>query len=234
MVCPDPEVFLVASAETERRFRQLLSTHEQILGGPDNQIYLGCCFLADPVYCLRLQDWGQQVGQNLAHKGVVGCFSVDFIGVRNPSSAAGTPWDLQALEINLRKGGTTHPQMILQFLTHGCYDPASGLFFDRQGQAKYYTATDDLQKDADRGLRPDDLMHMMAQHQLHFDAQTETGSFFHLMTMLQAFGKLGLTCIDNSAQEAQAICDRVIAVLDQTTGRTNLMLANPSQGASCQ
>jgi hypothetical protein len=63
-------------------------------------------------------------------------------------------WDLQAIEINLRKGGTTHPFMTLKYLTNGRYDLSTGLFYSQQGQEKYYIASDNLQKDRYQGLMP--------------------------------------------------------------------------------
>ncbi|MEO0373116.1 MAG: carboxylate-amine ligase, partial [Cyanobacteria bacterium P01_A01_bin.17] len=50
---------------------EILSTHDQILGGPSGQIYLGCRFPADAAYRLQLQDLGLKVGQYLAQKGVL-------------------------------------------------------------------------------------------------------------------------------------------------------------------
>ncbi|TVQ51285.1 MAG: carboxylate-amine ligase, partial [Spirulina sp. DLM2.Bin59] len=41
---------------------KMLSTHDQILGGPDGQIYLGCRFPADAAYRLQLQEFGLRVG----------------------------------------------------------------------------------------------------------------------------------------------------------------------------
>ena len=49
-----------------------------------------------------------------------------------------------ALEINLRMGGTTHPYLALQFITGGSLDPATGLFLSPSGHPKYYRATDNL------------------------------------------------------------------------------------------
>ncbi|MGB0562378.1 MAG: carboxylate-amine ligase, partial [Spirulinaceae cyanobacterium] len=42
---------------------KILSTHDQILGGPDGQIYLGCRFPADAAYRLAIQAAGVKVGQ---------------------------------------------------------------------------------------------------------------------------------------------------------------------------
>jgi len=195
---------------------EILSTHDQILGGPDGQIYLGCRFPADEAYRLHLQDLGLKVGRKLAEKGALERFGVDFIAVQQ-SEDDGGQWELQAIEINLRKGGTTHPFMTLKLLTNGRYDLSSGLFYSQQGRPKYYIATDNLQKDRYRGLLPNDLMDIIAHHRLHFDTGTETGTVFHLMGCLSEFGKLGLTSIGDSPQQAEEIYNKVVKVLDEET-----------------
>ncbi|MDY6938399.1 MAG: peptide ligase PGM1-related protein [Cyanobacteriota bacterium] len=193
---------------------EILSTHDQILGGVDGQVYLGCRFPADEVYRLQLQELGRKVGENLATKGVLERFGVDFVAVRREENS----WDLQAIEINLRKGGTTHPFMTLKLLTNGRYDVETGLFYSQQQKPKYYVASDNLQKPAYRGLLPEDLMDIIAYHRLHFDRTTETGTVFHLIGCLSEFGKLGLTCVGNSLQQAQEIYDRIEQILDTETG----------------
>lgn len=196
---------------------EILSTHDQILGGPDRQIYLGCRFPADEAYRIQLQDLGLKVGITLAEKGALERFGVDFIAVQLPNGG----WDFQAIEINLRKGGTTHPFMTLKFLTNGRYDLSTGLFYSQQGRPKYYVATDNLEKERYRGLLPNDLMDMIAEHRLHFDTGTETGTVFHLMGCLSEFGKLGLTSIGDSPQQAEDIYQKVVKVLDRETRNSN-------------
>lgn len=129
----------------------------------------------------------------------------------------GDYWEIQAIEINLRKGGTTHPFMTLKLLTNGRYDLSTGLFYSQQGRAKYYTATDNLQKERYKGLLPNDLMDIIATNRLHFDSGTETGIVFHLMGCLSEFGKLGVTSIGDSPQQAQEIYNRLVKVLDEET-----------------
>jgi len=196
---------------------EILSTHDQILGGPNGQIYLGCRFPADEAYRLTLQDLGMRIGRNLAEKGAIERFAVDFVAVHQPNQPKKPEWDVQAIEINLRKGGTTHPFMTLKLLTQGRYDLTTGLFYNYQGQPKYYIATDNLQNDAYKGLLPSDLMDVIARHNLHFNSTTETGTVFHLIGCLSEFGKLGLTSIGNSPDEAEAIYQRVIQMLDFET-----------------
>ena len=96
----------------------LISTHEQVLGGADDQVYLGCRFPCDEAYRLKLHEYGLQVAKSLSEKGARGRFGVDFI------AAPEKPWDFEnwdiyALEINLRQGGTTHPFETMHLLTQG-------------------------------------------------------------------------------------------------------------------
>ncbi len=205
---------------------EILSTHDQILGGPDGQIYLGCRFPADEAYRLQIQDLGLKVGRKLAEKGALERFGVDFIAVERNGH-----WDIQAIEINLRKGGTTHPFMTLKLLTNGRYDLSTGLFYSQQGRPKYYIATDNLQKDRYRGLLPNDLMDIIAHHRLHFDTGTETGTVFHLMGCLSEFGKLGLTSIGDSPQQTEEIYNKVVKVLDEETKTKSEPASWPSESS---
>ena len=207
---------------------EILSTHDQILGGPNGQIFLGCRFPADERYRLRLQDLGLRIGRKLADKGALERFGVDFMAVNQPGNAGGSNWDLQAIEINLRKGGTTHPFMTLKFLTRGRYDLSSGLFYSQHGRPKYYVASDNLHKERYRGLLPRDLMDIIAHHRLHFDTSTETGSVFHLMGCLSEFGKVGLTSIGDSLPQAEEIYNKVVKVLDEETRTTANHLSSRS------
>ena len=150
----------------------------------------------------------------MAAKGAIERYSVDFITVQDPNTKV---WDIQAIEINLRKGGTTHPFMTLRLLTNGTFDYDTGRFLSQQNQEKYYISTDNLQKPQYQGLLPNDLMDIIAQERLHFDSSSRTGTVFHLMGALSEFGKLGLTSIGNSLEEAQEIYDRVVEVLDKAT-----------------
>ena len=53
---------------------------------------------------------------------MLGRFAVDFVVVED----ADGEWTAYAIELNLRKGGTTHPFLTLQFLTDGHYDGETG------------------------------------------------------------------------------------------------------------
>ena len=96
----------------------VLATHEQILGGDNGQVYQGCHFPARRDYVMRLATYGQRVGRLLAERQVMGMLSIDFVAARD----RGQPWRLYALEVNLRRGGTTPPIVVLSSLLPGSYD----------------------------------------------------------------------------------------------------------------
>lgn len=195
---------------------EILSTHDQELGGPDGQIFLGCSFPARLDYRLEIQAMGQRIGEELARQGALERYGVDFIAV-----AKGDPntpeWDLQAIEINLRKGGTTHPLMAMKMLTEGHFHQTDGLFYTKQEQVRYYRASDNLQKPHYRGLLPSDLMDIIVTKQLHFNSISGVGAAFHLMGCLSEYGKVGLTCIGTSPNHAREIYQQVVDALDEST-----------------
>ncbi len=189
---------------------ELLSTHDQLLGGPSGQSYLGCTFPADSGYASLITREAAKVGKRLAKEGVIGRFALDFVVVRSNGK-----WDPYAIEINLRKGGTTHPFLTLQFLTDGAYDPETAIFTAPNGQQKFFVASDHVESPLYRSLTPDDLFDIVVRHDLHFNQTRQTGVVFHMMSALGEMGRTGLTAVGNSHEEAKAIYTRAVAVLDQ-------------------
>jgi len=57
----------------------------------------------------------------------------------------------------------------------------------------------------------------MTINRLHYSHGTETGALFHMIGALSQFGKVGLTAIGGSAEEAESIYAGAIAVLDRET-----------------
>ncbi|HET8645153.1 MAG TPA: peptide ligase PGM1-related protein, partial [Vicinamibacteria bacterium] len=192
----------------------VISTHDQILGGPSGQVYIGCTFPAADEYRLLVQEQGARVGEVLASYGVCSRFGVDFLVYRDGGEE---PWRICALEINLRMGGTTHPFLALQFLTGGRLETESGLFYSATGHVKYYRATDNLSSERYRGLLPEDLIEILTYNKLHYSHLTESGVLFHLIGALSEFGKLGLTAIANSRAEVEELYQRSLLVLERET-----------------
>jgi hypothetical protein len=189
---------------------QIISTHDQVLGGPDGQVFVGCSFPAARTYQPQLHQAVNKIGEHLAKAGVIGRLSIDFLCVPTDDG-----WELFAVEINLRKGGTTHPFRTLQFLTGGRYDPDTGLFQSGTGGPKYYFASDNLESEKYKGLLPEDLIDITTYNGLHYNSSTNTGVVFHMIGALSQFGKLGVTCVGDSPAEAESLYQQTIEILDR-------------------
>ena len=204
---------------------ELLSTHDQVLGGPSGQSYLGCIFPADPAYARTITRDALLVGEILAKKGVLGRFALDFVVVRR-----GQTWTSYAIEVNLRKGGTTHPFLTLQFLTDGRYHPDTALFLTPAGRERHLVATDHLEDPSLKGLRVDDLFDLVARSGIHFDQARQTGVVFHMISCLTELGRVGMTAVGESPAAAQAVYDRAERILLQEARAS--MVPRPLGGSS--
>jgi hypothetical protein len=190
----------------------VISTHDQELGGESGQVFLGAHFPASSEYAIDLGKMGKKVADALRDKGVLGRFAVDFISVKNKHG-----WTHYPIEINLRKGGTTHPYIMLQFLTDGDYDAAKGEYFTANGQKRYYFCSDNLRSEQFHGLTPPDLIDIAMLHDLHYDGTSQEGVMFHLIGALSQYGKIGVVCIGNSPEKAVEYYNKAVSVLQLET-----------------
>jgi hypothetical protein len=200
---------------------ELLSTHDQVLGGPSGQSYLGCRFPAEFGYARTITAEAEKIGRRLAREGVLGRFAIDFVVTRDDGGA----WRPYAIELNLRKGGTTHPFLTLQFLTGGTYDPATALFTAPSGREKHMVATDHFESALLRGITHDDLFDIVARHGLHFDQARQAGVVFHMMSALSEHGRVGVTAVGDTPEQADAIYGRAERILNEEAA---VALAGPT------
>ncbi len=196
-----------------RESLDLLSTHDQLVEGESGQVYAGCRFPADERYRKSIQDDAFRVGQVLQKEGAVGRLAIDFVCAKNEQGS----WQHYAIETNLRLGGTTHPMMLLRMMTGGRYDPDSGLYLTPRGEPQFYMATDSMQADSYRGLLVEDLLDIAAMGGLHYQSWSEAGVLFHFMGALSEFGKLGITAVGKTPEEAELWFCRTRETLDRET-----------------
>jgi hypothetical protein len=185
---------------------QVLATHEQVLGGPSGQVYMGCRFPADADYAAQLARDGNAIGRLLAERGARGRASIDFVAA---SDAAGSgSWDLFALEVNLRKGGTTHPYAVLRNLVPGRYDAERGRWIAaKDGTTRAYWSTDNLVDPSWTGLSPRTVIEALARAGLQFDIDRGTGVVLHMFAGLAIDGRLGITAIGHDTDHAGELYD---------------------------
>jgi len=203
---------------------ELLSTHDQLPGGSEGQKYIGCSFPADPRWAKTIARDAAAVGERLVERGVLGRFAIDFVTAER--DGAHVPY---AIELNLRKGGTTHPYLTLQFLTDGDYDAEAAVYTTRHGDPKHYVATDDLADATFRAFTPDDLFDVAVRHRLHWDPNRETGVVFHMLSAVGDHGRLGLTAIADDPAAARALYEKTQEVL---LAEARAALAPEPRGAS--
>jgi hypothetical protein len=187
----------------------IISTHDQMLEGVENQVFTGAYFPANEEYTSDVAALSMKISKELASYGVLGRFSIDFISVKK-----GTKWKHYAIEINLRKGGTTHPFLMLQFLTGGHYNAELGKFFTATGQERSYFASDNVIIEACKGLIPADLIDIAMLHDLLYDGTRQEGVMFHMISALSEYGKIGLVCIGKSPEGAKQLFDKTIEILE--------------------
>ncbi len=191
----------------------IISTHDQVLGGQSGQVFIGAHFPADVEYRSEISEIAYVISQQLKTAGVLGRFSIDFISVKN-----NTKWKHYAIEINLRKGGTTHPYLMMQFLTNGHYNKTTGMFETANNQFRYYFASDNIQHECYKGLSAQDLIEIVMFHGLHFDGASQKGVIFHMIGALSQYGKMGMMCIGESSSEAFYLYQKTIEVLNAECG----------------
>jgi len=188
----------------------IISTHNQFLGGESGQVFLGASFPANKEYNTYIAVMGKMIAEELQREGVLGRFSIDFISVKQPVG-----WKHYAIEINLRKGGTTHPFLMLQFLTGGEFNWHKGVYKMPNGQQRSYYASDNVVNEKYKGLTPHDLIDIAMCNGIQYDGARQTGVMFHMIGALSQYGKLGMVCIGKTVEEAKGFYAKILEVLDK-------------------
>lgn len=189
----------------------VLATHEQILGGDNEQVYLGCRFPADPAYAPELARHALAVADVLSRRGVIGRLAVDFAAVRDDAGR----WRTYALEVNLRKGGTTHPYCVLRHLAPGRYDAEAGAWAAAgDGSPRSYWATDNLVDESWTGLAPRAVVEAVAAAGLQFDLATRTGVVLHMLSGLAIDGRFGVTAVGRTDEDAAELYEATRATVN--------------------
>jgi hypothetical protein len=82
------------------------------------------------------------------------------------------------------------------------------------GDLKHYVATDHLDSPAYRRLTPDDLLDVVSERELGWDAEREVGVVLHMVSAIAVAGRIGLTAIGDTLDEARRHYYDVKAALD--------------------
>jgi hypothetical protein len=177
----------------------VLATHEQVLGGDNGQVFQGCRFPADAAYAGDLARHAVSIGQRLAAAGVSGRASVDFVAVRDHPAG----WRVFALEVNVRKGGTSHPYSTLRNLVPGRYEAPSGTWLTHVDDTpRAYIATDNFVDTTFNGLDQAAVIRAVRNAGVQFDHRTQTGVVLHMLAGLGIDGRFGYTALGRNPDHA--------------------------------
>ncbi|WP_404352411.1 peptide ligase PGM1-related protein [Phycicoccus jejuensis] len=182
------------------------ATHEQLLGGEDGQVFIGSRFPADAAHAAEVATQAAAVARRLAERGAVGWLSVDFVAARGAGGRT-----LVAVDLNLRKGGTSHSYAALRHLAPGVYETQSGRWLADDGGERHYRSSDDVE--VGRGVTAARVIAALEAAGLAFDPVARTGVVLHMFPSLDDRGTVGATAIGRTAEEAERLFDAASAAL---------------------
>jgi hypothetical protein len=199
---PSVQIWIKRSGDSE-----ILSTHEQCLGGVHGQSFQGCRFPARHAYAQEAMAMAERLGPYLAKLGCRGPVLLDLLARREPQG-----WRLWAIEINLRKGGTTHPFQLAATATGSVFDRSRGLLRTGDGEAVFYEASDAFQQEHWRGLLPEQMVDALVKQGLYFNSASRRGCIPMRLGALSEHGLLGAICVGRSRRDAARLMQQLQAV----------------------
>ncbi len=163
----------------------------------NGQVYHGCINPASGKYRKCLLEHTKKIGDELARRGVIGHFAIDYLTSCTCSQNNGeTVFNVSAIEINLRQGGTTHPFATMALLTGGKTDD-DGIFLTPDGQRRCYMATDAYTNELLVGMKSMAFLHILQDEtdldakKLRWNGASKIGVIFHILDFIQ-LGKVSL------------------------------------------
>lgn len=178
---------------------EVVSTHEQLFDAKTKQIYLGAAFPATTDARLEIMQLAKRIGQQLSRVGIIGPCGVDFVVVQRHKR-----WKAYPVEINLRKGGTTHPYRIAQSVTESTLDK-DGILYDAQKRPVYYFAYDNIVSETYKKISPEELIAIVRRSGLEFDKDNSSGVTLHLLGTVYKYGKFGVVCMAHTPKAAEQL-----------------------------
>jgi len=193
---------------------EVVSTHDQILGGPLGHAYSGCRFPAAGAYAAALEPYALAVATRLADEGAAGRFALDFV----VALGTGGEWRPYAVEINPREGATTHPHGTLALLggTRAPAGEAGGARAAGHGGATHLRATDSLVVEGLRGTGWPAAVEALRAAGLAYDPQRGTGVILFMLEGIARTGRVSLTALGRGAEDAEDLYERAVDVLRAT------------------
>ena len=174
-----------------------LATHDQILR---NSIYLGCRFPADSAHRRQVRQTALMIGRQCAREGWRGIVSIDFLVTKSPGDTGKT--ELWAIEINARKGATTHPYFWARMLTGAAYDAENDMLHVN-GRPIVYQTAEYVASSLFSKISEQEVLRMIEDAGLGYDPRNKEGVFVHMLSCVRIHKKIGITAISDNHHTAE-------------------------------
>lgn len=121
--------------------------------------------------------------------------------------------------VNLRQGGTTHPQATMALLCGGCIC-SDGLFRTNNNEVRMYVATDNHSNPKLIGCSQNDLVDAIEcktnplASKIHWNKRQRIGVVFHLFKLMECQGRIGFTAIGRTSEESEKLFNETVEFLD--------------------
>ena len=178
---------------------ELISTHRQILDDKGQKFVGGeyPCLDQDKQY---ISGIALEIGESLKSKKVYGVTSIDFL-------VAGSAHERNyfVIELNIRKGGTTHPFMLSNIALRSDRYYNNGQLKGEDNRDYIYRSNDNFYPNRSLFKTEKSLINKVAKSGVLFCQKNKRGVVFHLLNSYEDIGKIGYTVIGKNKAEIDAV-----------------------------
>tara|TARA_B100000925_G_scaffold289712_1_gene273221 strand:+ start:1858 stop:3381 length:1524 start_codon:yes stop_codon:yes gene_type:complete len=176
---------------------ELISTHKQILDS-HGQKFIGGEYPCAHSYRSEVSEVAIQIGKKLKNLNVFGVTSIDYL-----ISESNGEMKCFVIELNLRKGGTTHPFMLSNFALQNEGSFREGGLIDKNNVSYSYRSNDNFYPCKEFVSDTSDIINRAKRASILFSRKKSKGVIFHLLNGFSDSGKVGYTVIAPSKVEVE-------------------------------
>ncbi len=187
----------------------IISSHEQVLDSSGAR-FLGARFPAcDYHRNIILREAGKIAKRLLANK-IFGIIGLDFLTIESIDG-----YEAYLIEINLRKGGTTHPFWTAKAALHNAKTcQKSGMFLIAEKERRMYHSNDNIIiQDLEKTRSLSELFRLLEGSGLLFSDKTQKGAIFHMANSYEPIGKIGAVFIGETDDEIKILEKAVLNLI---------------------
>ena len=201
---PSVQVFL----KPDNSF-DIISSHEQVLDSSGAR-FLGARFPAYDYHRDLIINEANKIAKRLLENKVFGIVGLDFLTVD-----ATDGYEAYLIEINLRKGGTTHPFWTAKAaLNNANMCQKSGMFLISEKERRMYYSNDNIiTKDLEKTRSLFELFGVLEGSGLLFSEKTQKGAIIHMANSYEPIGKIGAVFIGKTDAEIKLLEKAVLNLI---------------------